>query len=278
MEIKNFSADLLQIFIKVADEGSISQAAEALYLDPSSISRRLKNLESNVGTELLSRSAKGVTLTQAGKLLYDFALNFLKNLTELEGQLMSQPLAFGTYDSIASSTYAGYFARHLTDFREIFISNDTKLLTDRFNRGKLEALIMDQEFGADLTGDFSEKNLFEEAYFLLSKNLVKDDLSQLKLILYPSSCPIHHKVLENGLAESQLKVIDFAESTVSFVRKSDYSTILPAALAQKYANELQLVQLPERFNRQIALFTRFSALDSLLIELIGYQEANHSQQ
>src|SRR3977135_3087119 len=64
----------LRYFVAVVEEGSLTTAAE-LRLHPSqpSLSRQIRDLEYQVGAELLSRSAHGVELTAAGKAFLDHA-------------------------------------------------------------------------------------------------------------------------------------------------------------------------------------------------------------
>ena len=64
----------LRYFVAVAEEGSLSTAAERrLHTSQPSLSRQIRDLEYQVGTELLSRSVHGVELTAAGKAFLDHA-------------------------------------------------------------------------------------------------------------------------------------------------------------------------------------------------------------
>src|SRR6476660_7954384 len=64
----------LRYFIAVAEAGSLTEAAERrLYTSQPSLSRQIRDLESEVGVELLSRSVRGVELTAAGKAFLDHA-------------------------------------------------------------------------------------------------------------------------------------------------------------------------------------------------------------
>lgn len=60
---------VLQYFLAVAREGSISGAAEALHLSQPTLSRQLKDMEAELGKPLLIRGSRKVTLTQEGVLL-----------------------------------------------------------------------------------------------------------------------------------------------------------------------------------------------------------------
>jgi LysR family transcriptional regulator, hca operon transcriptional activator len=64
----------LRFFIAVAETGSLTEAAEKrLHTSQPSLSRQIRDLEYQVGVELLSRSARGVELTAAGRVFLDHA-------------------------------------------------------------------------------------------------------------------------------------------------------------------------------------------------------------
>ena len=64
----------LRYFVAVAEEGSLSTAAERrLHTSQPSLSRQIRDLEYQVGAELLARSVHGVELTAAGKAFLDHA-------------------------------------------------------------------------------------------------------------------------------------------------------------------------------------------------------------
>ncbi|HFQ3708951.1 TPA: LysR family transcriptional regulator [Enterococcus faecium] len=60
---------LLKYFWTIAEEGTISQAAEVLHLTQPTLSRQLKELEEELGTELFVRENRKMILTEAGYFL-----------------------------------------------------------------------------------------------------------------------------------------------------------------------------------------------------------------
>nr|WP_305519281.1 LysR family transcriptional regulator [Pseudomonas sp. Q11] len=64
----------LRIFQAVAEEGSITRAAERLHRVPSNLSTRLKQLEEQLGVDLFLRERQRLQLSPAGKVLLDYAI------------------------------------------------------------------------------------------------------------------------------------------------------------------------------------------------------------
>tara|TARA_R110001583_G_scaffold28426_3_gene100888 strand:+ start:1152 stop:2069 length:918 start_codon:yes stop_codon:yes gene_type:complete len=60
----------LKYFVKVVENGSFSKAAEYFSVPPSSLSRRISDLENSLGASLLKRSTRSVVLTEIGDIYY----------------------------------------------------------------------------------------------------------------------------------------------------------------------------------------------------------------
>jgi DNA-binding transcriptional LysR family regulator len=67
----------LEIFVKVAELGSFSRAAEALFLTQPTVSEHVRALEDALGVPLLDRLGRGATPTRAGTLLLGYAQRML---------------------------------------------------------------------------------------------------------------------------------------------------------------------------------------------------------
>ena len=77
----------LQYFWAVAREGSITKASEVLHLTPQTISGQLKLLEESVGEELFTRVGRGLVLTEAGHLVFQYADEIFSLGAELSSRL-----------------------------------------------------------------------------------------------------------------------------------------------------------------------------------------------
>ena len=67
----NNEIDLWRLFFRIVERGSLTKAADDLNLEPSSVSRRLTGLEQRLNVQLLNRSTRRVTLTDAGARAYE---------------------------------------------------------------------------------------------------------------------------------------------------------------------------------------------------------------
>lgn len=96
----------LRIFTEVADAGGVSSAALRLGLSKSMVSRRITQLEAELGAQLLARTTRGIALTEAGETFREYSARITADLDmaretilptgELRGRLrVAAPLSFG---------------------------------------------------------------------------------------------------------------------------------------------------------------------------------------
>lgn len=84
---KQFNYKHLHYFYTIARKGSITKAAEALYLSPQTISGQLTVFEEFLGKPLFDRKGKRLILNDAGKLVYGYAEDIFSLGTELQQAL-----------------------------------------------------------------------------------------------------------------------------------------------------------------------------------------------
>ncbi|TDA48460.1 LysR family transcriptional regulator [Burkholderia pyrrocinia] len=83
----------LKVFLAIAEEENVSRGAERCHLAASSASLRMKNLEETLGVTLLTRQARGVTLTPAGRVFREHAGRCLAQLEQMHADL--RPFSLG---------------------------------------------------------------------------------------------------------------------------------------------------------------------------------------
>ena len=77
----------LRVLRAVADHGSFSKAAAALRLTPSAVSQHVAVLERSLGTQVVARSTRGVTLTRAGQIMVGAAESVAAELEQARQQV-----------------------------------------------------------------------------------------------------------------------------------------------------------------------------------------------
>ncbi|MBC7984201.1 MAG: LysR family transcriptional regulator [Candidatus Obscuribacterales bacterium] len=77
----------LELFVAVAEAGSIARAAERCHTVASAVSKRLSDLEESFGTALLTRGARGVELTSAGHAFLIKARKLLAQASQLDDEI-----------------------------------------------------------------------------------------------------------------------------------------------------------------------------------------------
>ncbi|MCG7867470.1 MAG: transcriptional activator NhaR [Candidatus Thiodiazotropha taylori] len=77
----------LRYFWAVASHGTIVQAAEALFITPQTISGQLRELESQVGSELFRKEGRRLVLTETGRLVFSYADEMFRLGIELQDML-----------------------------------------------------------------------------------------------------------------------------------------------------------------------------------------------
>ena len=63
----------LRYFVAIVDHGSLSRAATVLHVAQPALTQQLRQLEEELGAQLLHRSAQGVLGTDAGEVFYEHA-------------------------------------------------------------------------------------------------------------------------------------------------------------------------------------------------------------
>ncbi|UVN43127.1 putrescine utilization regulator PtrR [Pseudomonas mosselii] len=106
----------LRIFQAVAEEGSVTRAAERLHRVPSNLSTRLRQLEEQLGVELFLRERQRLQLSPAGKVLLDYAhrLSNLRDeaLAAVQGGQPAGDFVLGTMYSTAAIHLPALLARY----------------------------------------------------------------------------------------------------------------------------------------------------------------------
>jgi len=132
--------DDLKLFLAVAREGSISGGARKLGVRHSTVSRRMRALEAQLGVRLIDRKKSGCTLTTAGENMKNAACKVEHEVLQLDGRLgswdaqLTGELRISVINSMASGILMPMFASFCTRHPEV----DLHILTSNKNINLVE--------------------------------------------------------------------------------------------------------------------------------------------
>ena len=85
----------MQVFLRVVETGSFSEAARLLRLTPSTVSKLVSRIEARLGVRLIERSTRALSLTAEGQVYYQRSQALLKELDLIEQELSYGAAATG---------------------------------------------------------------------------------------------------------------------------------------------------------------------------------------
>lgn len=138
---------VLQYFLAVAREQSVSGAAEYLHLSQPTLSRQLKDLEEELGKQLFIRGNRKITLTDEGMTLRKRAEEIMDLVKKTKDEIMfsDETITGNVYIGAGETEAVRILARAAhqlqKDFPQIHIhisSGDTTDVTERLNKGLID--------------------------------------------------------------------------------------------------------------------------------------------
>lgn len=81
---------LINTFVRIVSAGSFSRAAKQLNTSQPTVSRQLRLLEAHLGIQLLNRSTRGISLSEAGQRYYEYARALSEELDRFENELRGE--------------------------------------------------------------------------------------------------------------------------------------------------------------------------------------------
>jgi len=112
----------LEVFERIAQSGSLTQAATSLNIAQPALSRMVRQIEADLGTTLLYRTGRGVSLTQAGYRFLDHGVEILKQLRQMRLELEELGSTLQGTATVAMPTGVGrvVMVPLVTQFKELF--------------------------------------------------------------------------------------------------------------------------------------------------------------
>lgn len=158
----------LRYFVAIVDHGSLSRAAQVLHVAQPALTQQLRQLEEELGAQLLHRSAHGVLSTDAGKVFYEHAQAILKQVADARSavtQLTTRPsgsVTLGLPHSISGALALPLLTAARTTYPEITLQLTEEIsgsLTEQLKSGRLNLAVL---FDDTQPGSFDSTPLVEE--------------------------------------------------------------------------------------------------------------------
>ena len=192
--------DLYKVFYYVAKNNSITQASNELMVSQPAVSKAIKVLERDLNTSLFNRNKDGVTLTQAGELLYKKISKAMELIISAEEDIDGlNNMEQGTINIGAGNTIMQrYLMPYIQEFHELYpninVIVHTVVTEELFKRAQIGLVdIVFTHLPNDIPKGFNTTKIKELHDILVvnkdsiykDKTITKKDLSKLPMVLLP---------------------------------------------------------------------------------------------
>jgi LysR family hca operon transcriptional activator len=273
----------LRYFVAVAEAGSLTVAAERkLHTSQPSLSRQIRDLEDEVGARLLTRRARGIELTPAGRAFLDHArvvLSQVEAAAEAARRVAHPAKPYFSMGFLTGHelTWMPETLRILHDELpniDVMISSQySPLLADGISKGKIDAAFLRRERGVP---DLAFRLLVKESLMVVLprdhrlaalKAISPGDLVGETFVTVSATAPVLRVVIDNYLKRSGINITPAHEADHLAMGMSLIASTRGVGLLPAYAQNL----LPS------SVTTRPLKGDTPTIDLVlGYKKSNQS--
>jgi DNA-binding transcriptional LysR family regulator len=249
----------LKAFCAVVEKRSFSRAGEVVFLSQPTVSLQISSLEQELGTQLLDRRAREITVTKTGETLYQYAKRILRLMNEAEQAIEQlKGLMKGTL-TLGASTIPGEYLLPslLAEFKGLHPAIDIDLQISDTQGVTTKVLAHEVEIGFVGTRDKSDKLVFKSlatdklvliasasSTWLHQDSLSVEQLRGIPFILRESGSgtriTIKQKLLEKGITEEDLNVVMRLGSTAAVKRAVESGLGVSFVSEKAIENEIRL--------------------------------------
>jgi LysR family transcriptional regulator, nitrogen assimilation regulatory protein len=239
----------LRYFVKIVDVGSLTQAADLLYIAQPALSQQIFTLEAEVHQQLLVRTKRGVVPTEAGKQLYRHAQVILRQCeqAELDMAAVSKKVSGRVSVGLAPGTAARLLALPLLrkvralypDVMLYLNENYGTTLSELIMNGRMDLAVL---YGNRAVHGLGFLPLLSEELFLvgLSDTAAPVRLEELRDVglFLPRPYNIVRKLVDENFARAGLvprivAEVESASTLKAIIADGLGATILPASMARE---------------------------------------------
>lgn len=255
----NIPTELLRTLVAVVDLRSFTKAAQSLGVTQPAVSAQIKRLQGLLGTELLDKSAPGVTLTSAGELV----VNYARRLLSINDQILDFAAPRLTSQTLRIGATGDFTAANISHGLACFRSRHPQLRFIVAN-GLPDGLIRDMRDGnLDVLVAVSPSAPLFEARHCWTEELVwvrgattrLDDMAPVPLVSYGEECPFTTSMVSALNSIGRDAELAFMGSSVAGIGAAVASGVGISALPRNCANlpgvviweDVPLPRLPELY-------------------------------
>lgn len=247
----HWTLEQLKTLLAVVEHGSFSKAAGALNLSQPAVSIKIRNLERELGMQLLERRPRKQVLTDAGRILYNYARrlqqmesDFLAEFRELEA-LQRGALRIGAGATPSIFTLAGLFSEYYRRWPSVELEVQIARTADLVKGVQDDTLDM-----AIISSDIAEAGLLKLPLYVESCVVIagighslaeKHELSLSEMasqpsVLLPTTSGFRRfldiRLAEQGLSINPAMELASLEAIKEVVREGTLISIVPETAAQ----------------------------------------------
>ncbi len=254
----------LRYFLEITRDMNMTRAAERLHMSQPPLSRQIRQLEEELGTELFARNGKQLKLTQAGKFFIDKAHQILKAVEETETAMKRIGRSGHSWLNIGfvPSTIYGFLPEVLRRYRSNYPEIEFNL-TEHMSYHQVQALKsgqIDVGFGRILFDDTEIRQeivLKEDLMVVLPKNhplsrktsLTLKMIANEPLILYPLrprpnyADQITALFYHEGLNPQVIQEVQELQTTLGLVASGVGLTIVPKSVQKMRSGDVNYIAI-----------------------------------
>ncbi len=235
----------LKYAVEVAKAGSISKAAEALYMNQPNLSRAIKELEASLGITIFGRSAKGMYVTPEGEEFLERAKKILQQIDEMEAFYKAGVPAQQRFS--LSAPRASYISEAFVQFSKGLTKERAEIYYKETNAMRVVNNVLSGDFKLGILRyaacyDKYFKGMLEE------KGLAHELVTEFHYVLAMSR--------EHPLAEKEEIAFADLRPYIEIAHADPYVPSVPLAMVKKE-------ELPDDMDRRIFVFERASQFELL---------------
>jgi LysR family transcriptional regulator, hca operon transcriptional activator len=238
----------LRYFVAVAEAGSLTVAARKLHTSQPSLSRQIRDLEEEIGAQLLTRRARGIELTPAGRAFVEHARSVLSQVEAAAkaARRVAHPakpcfiIGFLTGHELTWMPEALQILRDELPNIDVMISSQySPQLADALLKGTVDAAFLRREQGVP---ELAFRPLVEEPLVVILpsdhrlaalKAISPRDLVGETFVGVSDTAPVLRAVIDNYLKQSGVKItpqheVDHVVMGVSLIASTGAVGLLPA--------------------------------------------------